>query len=177
MMRPVAKWREHRAHHTEALHEINDELRVLVCGVPPTVSDAVSNPISEPAREGRGIIERRSAHAVDETVAKITAILTAKGVKLFATIDHSGGAAEAGMRMPPTKLLIFGNPAAGTPLMRAAPSIALDLPLKLLVSERDDGSVWLSYNSAGYLAERHGLPSEMAKVLEAVDGIAAAAAR
>src|SRR6476646_11686247 len=106
----------------------------------------------KPSR-GDGLIDIPSNHSVDETVDKLKGILQAKGVTLFALIDHSGEAAKVGMKMPPTKLLIFGNPKGGTPLMLAAPSIALDLPLKILVSEDAQGKVWLSYNSPEYLKE------------------------
>ena len=115
-----------------------------------------------------GIVTRPSVHSVDRTVEKLKAILQAKGVTLFALVDHSGEAAKAGMKMPPTKLLIFGDPKAGTPLMLAAPSIALDLPLKILVWETPDGKVWLSYNDPAWLQERHGLPDELLPVLGGV---------
>src|SRR5436189_4775265 len=108
-----------------------------------------------------GIVKIPSHHSVDEAVEKLKTILKAKGVTLFALIDHSGEAAKVGMKMPPTKLLIFGNPKGGTPLMLAAPSIALDLPLKILVAEDAQGKVSLSYNNPEYLKERHGLPSHL----------------
>jgi uncharacterized protein (DUF302 family) len=98
---------------------------------------------------------------VEETVQKLTTTLEAKGVKVFELIDHSGEAKKAGLRMPPTKLLIFGNPKAGTPLMLAAPSAAIDLPLKILIAEDANGKVWISYNSPAYLQARHGLPAEL----------------
>jgi len=113
---------------------------------------------------------------VDETIERIKRILQAKGVILFALIDHSGEAAKAGIEMPNTKLVICGNPKAGTPVMLAAPSIAIDLPMKILVAEDGEGKVWISYNSAEYLSERHGVPAELVKVLAAVEGLAAAAA-
>src|SRR5579862_8455052 len=97
-----------------------------------------------------GIVDEPSIHSVDETVQRQKSILAAKGVTLFAVIDHSGEAEKAGMKMRPTKLLIFGNPAAGTPLMLAAPSSAIDLPLKLLIWEDGDGKIWISYNSPEY---------------------------
>ena len=100
---------------------------------------------------GEGIIDTPSNHSVDETVERLTGILVTKGVTLFALIDHSGEAERAGMKMPPTKLLIFGNPKGGTPLMLAAPSIAIDLPLKLLIWEDSQGKVRISYNSLEYL--------------------------
>jgi len=92
-------------------------------------------------------------------VDRLKNIPRSKGGALFALIDHSGEAAKVGMKTPPTKLLIFGNPKGGPPLMLAAPSVALDLPLKILVSEDAQGKVWLSYNSPQYLKERHGLSS------------------
>src|SRR5258707_5754182 len=108
-----------------------------------------------------GIIDKPSGHSVDQTVEKLKNILQARGVTLFALVDHSGEAEKVGMKMRPTKLLIFGSPKAGTPLMLAAPSIAIDLPLKLLVWQDGQGKVWVSYNSAEYLKERHGLPQEL----------------
>src|ERR1700694_475029 len=104
----------------------------------------------------QGIIHRRSGHTVEKIVEKLTAMLRDKGIAIFALIDHSGEAAKAGLHMRPTKLLIFGNPKAGTPLMLAAPSSAIDLPLKLLIWEDAEGVAWISYNSLEYLAERHG---------------------
>jgi uncharacterized protein (DUF302 family) len=121
---------------------------------------------------GNGIIEVASNHAVDETVDKLKAILQAKGVMLFALVDHSGEAAKAGMTMPPTKLLIFGSPKAGTPLMLAAPSIAIDLPLKILVAEDDKGKVLISYNSPEYLQERHDLPKDLLQNIAVVKMLA-----
>jgi uncharacterized protein (DUF302 family) len=105
-----------------------------------------------------GVVSIRSRQSVDLTVAKLHTILKLKGVTLFALIDHSGEAAKNGMAMRPTRLLIFGNPKAGTPLMLAAPSLALDLPLKILVWEDQQGVVWLSYNSPRFLQQRHGVP-------------------
>lgn len=119
-----------------------------------------------------GIISRPSAHSVDGTVEKLEGILQAKGVKLFALVDHSGEAEKAGMKMPPTKLLIFGSPKAGTPLMLAAPSIAIDLPLKILVWEDSQGKVWISYNSPAYLQQRHGLPADLIQNITVVESLA-----
>ena len=123
-----------------------------------------------------GIVKTPSRHSVDETVERLRGILEVKGVKLFAVVDHSGEAEKAGMKMPPTKLLIFGNPRAGTPIMLAAPSIALDLPLKILVWEDGDGKVWLSHNSAEYLQERHQVPQPFVETLAAVHTLAIKAA-
>ena len=123
-----------------------------------------------------GIVKIPSHHSVDETVDKLKTILKSKGVTLFALVDHSGEAEKAGMKMPPTKLLIFGNPKGGTPLMLAAPSVALDLPLKILVAEDSDGKVSISYNSAEYLKERYGVPENLLPNVAVVEALAAAAA-
>lgn len=124
----------------------------------------------------KGIIAKPSNHSVDQTVEKLKNILQSKGVMLFAVVDHSGEAAKVGMKMPPTKLLIFGNPKAGTPLMLAAPSIAIDLPLKILVWEDSQGKVWVSYNSPDYLRDRHGLPQELLQNIAVVEALATKAA-
>jgi uncharacterized protein (DUF302 family)/uncharacterized membrane protein YidH (DUF202 family) len=121
---------------------------------------------------GNGIVAVASNHSLDQTVEKIKAILQAKGVMLFAVVDHSGEAAKVGMTMRPTKLLIFGNPKAGTPLMQAAPSIAIDLPLKILVAEDAGGKVWISYNSPEYLEKRHNLPAELLQNIAVVKTLA-----
>ena len=126
--------------------------------------------------KAEGIVKIPSRHSVDETVGKLTTILKTKGVTLFALVDHSGEAEKAGMTMPPTKLLIFGNPKAGTPLMLASPSAALDLPLKILIAEDAQGKVWISYNGAEYLKERHGLPETLLQNIAVVKTLAAAAA-
>ena len=123
----------------------------------------------------RGIITQPSQHSVDRTVERLTVQLQAKGVTLFALVDHSGEAAKVGMKLPPTKLVIFGNPKAGTPLMLAAPSVAIDLPLKILVWEDAQGKVWLSYNSPAYLQQRHGLPEALLPNIAVVDALARAA--
>ena len=122
-----------------------------------------------------GIVKIPSHHSVDETVDKLKTILKSKGVTLFALVDHSGEAERVGMKMPPTKLLIFGNPKGGTPLMLAAPSAALDLPLKILVAEDSQGKVWISYNSREYLKERHGLPENLLPNIAVVQALATAA--
>src|SRR6476646_6991564 len=122
-----------------------------------------------------GIVKIPSHHSVDETVDKLKTILKSKGVTLFALVDHSGEAEKVGMKMPPTKLLVFGNPKGGTPLMLAAPSAAIDLPLKILVAEDSQGRVWISYNSPEYLKERHGLPDALVANIGVVQALAAAA--
>jgi len=123
-----------------------------------------------------GIVDIRSNDSVDETVDKLKAILHAKGVTLFALVDHSGEAEKVGMKMRPTKLLIFGNPKSGTPLMLAAPSIAIDLPLKLLVWEDAESRVWVSYNSPAYLQQRHNLPADLLGNIAVVESLALNAA-
>ena len=123
-----------------------------------------------------GIVKIPSRHSLDETVDKLKTILKSKGVTLFALIDHSGEAEKVKLNMPPTKLLIFGNPKGGTPLMLATPSAALDLPLKILVAEDSQGRVWISYNSPDYLKERHGLPESFAASIAVIEMIARQAA-
>jgi uncharacterized protein (DUF302 family) len=134
-----------------------------------TMATATNKPASN------GIIDKPSKHSVDETVEKLKSILQSKGVTLFALVDHSGEAEKVGMKMLPTKLLIFGSPKAGTPLMTAAPSIAIDLPLKILVWEDGQGKVWVSYNSPEYLKERHGLPQDLLQNIAVVETLAAKA--
>jgi uncharacterized protein (DUF302 family) len=123
----------------------------------------------------KGIIDKPSKHSVEETVARLKGILQAKGVTLFALVDHSGEAEKVGMKMPSTKLLIFGNPKAGTPLMLAAPSSAIDLPLKILVWEDEQKKAWISYNSPQYLQQRHGFPHELLSSIAAVETLASKA--
>src|SRR6201997_2229540 len=129
-----------------------------------------------PPATNNGIVDKPSSHSVDQTVDKLKNILRAKGVALFALVDHSGEAEKVGMKMRPTKLLIFGSPKAGTPLMLAAPSVAIDLPLKILVWEDAQGKVWVSYNSPTYLQERHDLPTELVQNISVVETLAAKAA-
>lgn len=123
-----------------------------------------------------GIVTIPSHQSVDQTVQKLEEILKAKGVKLFALIDHSGEAEKAGMQMRPTKLLILGNPKAGTPLMIASPSIAIDLPLKILVWEDLDGKTLISFNAPDYLQKRHDLPPELVQNIAVVEALAKKAA-
>ncbi len=123
-----------------------------------------------------GLVDRRSPHSVDETVQRLTDALRAKGVMLFAVIDHGGEAERVGLKMPPTKLLIFGNPRAGTPLMLAAPRSAIDLPLKILVWQDAEGTTFITHNSPSYLRDRHGLSEQSSQVLAGVEALAALAA-
>ena len=124
----------------------------------------------------KGLINLPTSHSVDQTVERLKNILQSKGVTLFAVIDHSGEAEKVGMKMRPTKLLIFGNPKAGTPLMLAAPSSAIDLPLKILIWEDNAGKVWVTYNSPEFLRERHGLPPDLMQNVSVVEALAANAA-
>jgi uncharacterized protein (DUF302 family)/uncharacterized membrane protein YidH (DUF202 family) len=130
-----------------------------------------------PSTPGNGVVRIASQHSVAETVAKVEAILQAKNVKLFAIVDHSGEAEKARLKMPNTKLLIFGNPKGGTPLMLASPSIALDLPLKILVAEDMDGKVWVSYNAPSYLQQRHNLPADLIPNIAVIEAVAGKAAQ
>lgn len=121
---------------------------------------------------GSGLVDLPSNHSVDGTVEKLTRILQAKGITLFALVDHSGEAVKAGLKMRPSKLLIFGNPKAGTPVMLAAPSSAIDLPLKILIWEDGQGKVWVTYNSPDYLQERHNLPPELLPNIGVIEALA-----
>jgi len=121
---------------------------------------------------GNGVVTITGRLSVDQTVQKLEEILKAKGVKLFALVDHSGEAEKAGLEMRPTRLLIFGSPKAGTPLMIASPTIAIDLPLKILVWEDADGRVMISYNDPAWLGARHGLPPDLLRNIAVVEALA-----
>lgn len=123
-----------------------------------------------------GIVNIRSLHSFSETLQRIERLVASKGLKVFCVIDHSGEAAAAGLQMPPTKLVIFGSPKAGTPLMLATPSTALDLPLKLLVAQDPGNQTWISYNSPGYLEKRHAISIEFTERVAVVEAIANAVA-
>jgi uncharacterized protein (DUF302 family) len=127
-----------------------------------------------------GLESIKSAHSVDETLNRLESALREKGMKIFARIDHAQGAQEMGMELPPTALLIFGNPKVGTPLMKCGRSVAVDLPQKALAWEDENGQVWLSYNDPRYLAQRHGLEGcneVLDKVSKALTSFAEAATR
>jgi uncharacterized protein (DUF302 family) len=109
----------------------------------------------------QGIVTSQSRYSFTETVEKLEALLKEKGIRLFTIVDHSGEAATAGLTMLATKVFILGNPKGGTPLMLAAPSLAIDLPLKILIAEDAQGKVWLSWNDPAYLQQRHGFPKEL----------------
>lgn len=110
-----------------------------------------------------GLVQVSSHYSVDETLRRLQAAFMEKGLQVFALIDHSGEAEKVGLKMKPTKVLIFGSPKGGTPLMVAAPSLAIDLPLKALVAEDVQGKVTVTYNDPQYLKERHGVPEELIK--------------
>lgn len=122
-----------------------------------------------------GIETIASTHSFADSLQKLQSIITSKGLKTFAVIDHSGEAAAIGLEMPPTKVVIFGNAKSGTPIMNASPSAALDLPLKVLVAEAD-GKVWLSYNAPKYLVQRHSIPEALIGNIAGIEMIVRAAA-
>ena len=113
----------------------------------------------------KGLVRIASRYSVEETVQRLQSTFAAKGLQMFALIDHSGEAAKVGLKMRPTNVLIFGSPKGGTPLMVASPSLAIDLPMKALVAEDENGKVWLTYNSPDYLKERHNVPEDLIKNL------------
>jgi uncharacterized protein (DUF302 family) len=119
------------------------------------------------ARPISGAVHRRSPFSVAETVERLAGAISGAGAKLFVVVDHSGEAERVGLSLRETKLLVFGNPVAGTPVMEAAPLAALDLPLKVLVWADDRGAVWMSYLSAEWLADRHAVPTQLANPLSA----------
>jgi uncharacterized protein (DUF302 family) len=123
-----------------------------------------------------GVITKSANCTVEEAVSKIKSLLVIRGITLFAVIDHSGEAEAIGMKMPDTKLLIFGNPKGGTPLMLASPSVAIDLPLKLLVAEDAKGKCLISYNSPQYLQQRHRLPKDLIQNIAIIEALVTEAA-
>ena len=114
-----------------------------------------------PPLPDNGMVHLSSPHSFAETLDRLESTLRARGIAEFARIDHSGEAAKVGLKMHPTQVVLFGSPKAGTPLMVATPTLAIDLPLKALVWEDAGGKVWISYNTAEYLQKRHGLPQEL----------------
>jgi uncharacterized protein (DUF302 family) len=124
---------------------------------------------------GNGLLQVASPYTVDETLRRLESVLAERGVQVFALIDHSGEAEKVGLKMRPTKLVIFGNPKGGTPLMVAAPTLAIDLPLKALVAEDEGGKVWVSYNSPEYLQQRHGVPEDLIKNIAVAGAVVAKA--
>ena len=123
------------------------------------------------ALRNNGLVHLRSPRSVSETMNAVETIVRGRGLNVLARIDHSGDAAKAGLTMPPAELLIFGNPILGTPLMIAAPTVAIGLPVKALVWQDDHGRVWLTYNSPQYLQERHGIPDQLLRNIEGIASI------
>lgn len=123
-------------------------------------------------QQENGIASMQSNYPFDQTVERFLAILEGKNIKVFAVVDHSGEAAKAGLEMRPTKVVIFGNPKAGTPLMIECPSIAIDLPLKLLIAEDAEGQAWVSYNSPEYLQTRYNLPENLIQNIAVIEALA-----
>ena len=124
---------------------------------------------------GTGLTRIASRYSLDDTMRSLQEVFSEKGLQVFAVIDHSGEAEKVGLEMPPTKVLIFGSPKAGTPLMLAAPSLAIDLPLKALVAEDAEGKVSVTYNDPEYLRARHGFPAELTKNLAGAGALIAKA--
>src|SRR5215475_4106269 len=124
-----------------------------------------------------GLVTLPSAHDFVTTLGRLTAVLEAKGLAIFARIDHAAGAASVGLALRPTTLLVFGNPTGGTPLMQAAQTAGIDLPLKALVWQGEDGGVRLSYNDPAWIAERHGIGGAAAQAVAGLSGALAAFAR
>ena len=122
-----------------------------------------------------GLIQVSSRYSIDQTMQRLQSAFAAKGLTVFAVIDHSGEAGKVGLQMQPTKVLIFGSPKGGTPLMVASPSLAIDLPLKALLAEDAMGKVSVTYNDPAYLRDRHGVPEELIKNLAAAGGVIAQA--
>jgi uncharacterized protein (DUF302 family) len=118
-----------------------------------------------------GIASIPSPYPVDETLARLKAAISNKGLTLFAHIDHAAGATQAGLHMQPAHVLIFGHAKAGTPLMVASPLLALDLPLKVLIWEDAGKKVWVSYNTVEFLVQRHSLPVDLSKNIAGVEGL------
>jgi uncharacterized protein (DUF302 family) len=125
--------------------------------------------------QNNGLTQVASQYSVDDTVKRLESILKERGLQVFALIDHSGEAEKVGMKMRPTKLLVFGSPKGGTPVMVAAPTIAIDLPLKALISEDENGKVWFTYNTPEYLRQRHGVPQDLVKNISGVGALVAKA--
>ena len=118
-----------------------------------------------------GLIHLRSHYSVAETLQRLESLLEAKSLTIFGRVDHSGEAEKVGLTMRPTQLVIFGSPRAGTPLMVASPTLAIDLPLKALAWQDADGQVWLSYNSPDYLQRRYDLSEELMKNISGVGAL------
>ena len=151
-------------------------IAIYLVSVPEPGRAGLENPQEKTMNTQNGIVKIPCHQSLDRTVQKLEEMLHSMGVKVFAMIDHSGEAEKVGMQMLPARVLIFGNQKAGTPLMVASPGIAIDLPLKILVSEDVDGKVWISYNDPAWLAARHGLPQDLVRNIAVVETLAQKAA-
>ncbi len=147
---------------------LNIFLLLLLCA-------SVTAAMAQAPAPSSGITAKPSKYSVAETMDRLEKIAKAKGITIFARIDHSNEAEKAGLKMRPTQLLLLGNPKAGTPVMIATPSTAIDLPLKALAWEDASGKVWLGFNSGEYLKQRHGIPDDLVKNVGAIAGLVDAA--
>lgn len=146
-------------------------MRHLLAGV---LSLVIAVAVAVPAAQAGpdGLIMKRSKYSVTETIDRLKGALEAKGLTIFARVDHAKNAAGAGLELGPTQVLIFGNPKLGTPLMQSNRTIAIDLPQKALAFEDAEGQVWLAYNVPEYLAKRHDVENRdevVAKIAGALD--------
>jgi uncharacterized protein (DUF302 family) len=131
-----------------------------------------------PSKAAEGVIDVRSAHSVEETANRLESIMQEKGMTIFKRVNHSEGAANVGIELRKTELIIFGNPKVGSPLMQCQQSVAIDLPQKALIWEDSDSQVWVSYNDPRYIGKRHdisGCDEVISKIEKALSGIAKAA--
>jgi uncharacterized protein (DUF302 family) len=124
-----------------------------------------------------GLVQLESQHSFAETLTRLESIIQSKGLTIVARIHFSDDADKAGLTMNPTSMIIFGNPKAGTPLMIASSTLAIDFPLKILVSQDSAGKVWVSYNSVEYLRDRHHVPPDLLKNISGIVPIAEAVAK
>ena len=138
---------------------------LLICTLPATGADKAS-----------GLITQKSDQTMEETVATLQQAIKDRGLRLFAVIDHSANAKKAGMELPPTTVVVFGNPKLGTPLMQEQRTVAIDLPQKMLVWEEREGQVFIAYNSVDYIAQRHNTAGDLRKIADALEGLAKTAA-
>ena len=164
-------------HWRERLVEKPAVMLVLALVVGSSTAVLATSPRSDAMDIGEGITRKASPRSVPETLDRLEAILKSKGVQVFARVDHSGEAAKVGLTMPPTQVLIFGNPRAGTPVMLAAPSSAIDLPLKALAWQDAAGKVWLGFTDPKYFARRYGLDEKQVAPLAVVADLVDAAVK
>ena len=139
---------------------------LLICTLPATGAEA---------DKASGLITQKSDQTMEETVAALQQAIKDRGLTLFAVIDHSANAKKAGMELPPTTVMVFGNPKLGTPLMQEQRTIAIDLPQKMLVWE-EEGQVFIAYNSVEYISQRHNRAGDTQKIANALEGLAKTAA-